>query len=170
MKPLVFFASTVSILLLAQSASAGSSCSTFAKVTGYDAGTESITIEKMSGSERKFFPKTEGAPNTSKIPKKCPSKVLKQDNFPVKATGGRLAITQVRENFSNKMMNDTEDETWLPNKLKELAESGEMVVIVLRQPPGSDKKDPHAVTTIYMPITDEELAEIERLNAQAEDA
>ena len=40
----------------------------------------------------------------------------------------------------------------------------------LRQPPGSPKDAPHQVTTIYMPITEEELAEIERLNNQGEDA
>ncbi len=171
MRLLVTLVSIFSLLTLAAaSAHAGSSCSTFGKVTGYDSASKSITIEKAKGSQRKFFPKPEGAPTTSKIPKKCGSKVMKQESFPVKATGGRLSITQVRANFSGKMLNDTDDDTWVPTKLQELVASGELVVLVLRQPPMGGKKDPHGVTTVYVPITDEELAEIERLNAQASDA
>jgi len=171
MRLVITLVSTVSLLTFAAaSAHAGSSCSTFGKVAGYDAASKSITIEKVKGNSRKYFPKPEGAPSTSKIPKKCGSKVMKQGGFPVKASGGRLSITQLRQNFSGKMLNDADDKEWVPTKLQELAESGEVVVIVLRQPPGSGKKDPYAVTTIYMPITDEELAEIERLESQAEDA
>jgi hypothetical protein len=169
MRSLIIVLVTALGLFAAAGAQAGSSCSTFAKITGYDEASKSITIDKENGSESKFFPKTEGAPNTSKIPKKCRSRVLSQDSFPVKATGGRLSITQVRANFSGKMLNDIKDDAWLPTKLKELVASGEMVVVVLRQPPGSDKKAPYGVTTVYMPITDEELAEIDRLNAQASD-
>lgn len=170
MRLLTFILATLSIILLAaSSAQAGASCSTFAKITGYDEGAQSITIEKTKGNEGKFFPKTEGAPKNSKLPKKCKSKVLSQDSFPVKVSGGRMSITQVRSNFSGKMLNDVDDKTWVPKKLQELVASGEKVVVVLRQPPGSDKKAPHDVTTVYMPITEEETAEIARLDAQVSD-
>ena len=46
-----------------------------------------------------------GAPPTSKIPSQCKSKVLGQDSFPVNVSGGRMSITQVRANFSGKMLN-----------------------------------------------------------------
>ena len=170
MRFIVFALAATGILFAASSAHAGASCSTFAKITGYDEASQSITIEKMKGSESKFFPKTDGAPKTSKIPKKCKSKVLGQGDFPVKSTGGRLSITQVRSNFEGKMLNDPDDKAWVGAKMQELVAAGEVVVVVLRQPPGSDKKAPHQVTTVYMPITPEEEAEIERLNAQAEDA
>jgi hypothetical protein len=41
------------------------------------------------------------------------------------------------------------------------------VVIVIR--PGIGKDAPLGITTIYLPITDEELAEIQRIEAQEED-
>ena len=41
------------------------------------------------------------------------------------------------------------------------------VVVVLR--PGKGKKDAPEMTTIYMPITDEEKAEIARIDNQAKD-
>ena len=157
------------VLFAASSAQAGSSCSTFAKITAYDADAQTITIDKEKGSEQKYFPKTEGAPTVSKIPKGCKSKVLSQDSYPVKSTGGRLAITQFRENFSGKMLNDVDDPAWLANQLVQVIESGEMVLVVLRQPPGGGKDAPYGVTTVYMPITPEEEAEIARLNAQASD-
>ena len=170
MRSLIIVLAAAGVLLAAGSAQAGKSCSTFAKITGYDDATKSITFEKEKGSENKFFPKTEGAPSTSKIPSKCKAKVLSQGTFPVNVSGGRMSITQVRANFSGKMLNDIDDKTWVPTKLQELIASGEMVVVLLRQPPGSDKKAPYGVTTVYLPVTEEELAEIERLNKQAEDA
>ena len=170
MRSLITVAVAAFVLFAAGSAQAGSSCSTFAKITGYDDATHSIKIEKEKGSEAKFFPKTEGAPATSKIPAACKSQVLGQDSFPVTPTGSKMTVTQVRANFSGKMLNDTNDAKWVPTKLKALIASGDMVVVVLRQPPGSDKKAPHGVTTIYLPITDDELAEIQRLNDQASDA
>lgn len=169
MKLPIIVLSALCILLFAASAHAGSSCSSFAKITGYDDASKSITLEKAKGSQTKYFPKPEGAPNTSKIPRKCKSKVMKQDSFKVNVSGGRMKITQVRSNFEGKMLNDLDDKTWVPAKLQELITSGEIVVVLLRQPPGSDKKAPFDVTTVYLPITDEELAEIDRLNAQAED-
>lgn len=169
MRSLIIVLAAAGVLFAAGSAHAGKSCSTFAKITGYDDASKSITLEKTKGSQSKFFPKTDGAPSTSKIPAKCKSKILAQGDYPVNVSGGRMSITQVRANFSGKMLNDIEDKTWVPNKLQELIASGDTVVVLLRQPPGSDKKAPHKVTTIYMPITDEELAEIERLNNQGED-
>jgi len=170
MRLLTILIATAAVLLAAGSAQAGKSCSTFAKITGYDDASKSITFEKMKGSEPKFFPKTDGSTAASKIPSKCKAKVLSQDSYPVNVSGGRMSITQVRSNFSGKMLNDIDDKTWVPTKLQELIASGEMVAILLRQPPGSDKKAPYGVTTVYMPITEEELAEIERLNNQGEDA
>jgi len=170
MRILIITLATLGMLLAAGSAQAGKSCSTFAKITGYDEASKSITIEKQKGNQSKFFPKTDGAPKSSKIPSKCKSKVLSEGSFPVKATGGRLSITQIRSNFEGKMLNDVEDAAWVPTKLKEIQGAGQVVVVVLRQPPGSPKDAPHQVTTVYMPITEEELAEIERLNNQGEDA
>ncbi len=43
-----------------------------------------------------------------------------------------------------------------------------MIIIVVR--PGIAKDSPLGITTVYLPITDEELAEIKRLDEQAEDA
>jgi hypothetical protein len=159
--------SIISLLFAAATAQAGSSCSTFATVKAYDEASKSITIEKAKGSETKFFPKTEGAPKTSKIPAKCKSKVLKQASFPVKATGGRMSITQVRANFSGKMLNDTEDKTWVPKQLEELVDGETTVVVLIRQ--GLGKDAPYGITTIYLPVTQEELDELARLEAQAKD-
>lgn len=170
MRVLTIMIATASILFAAGSAQAGKSCSTFAKITGYDEAAQTITLEKMKGSETKFFPKTDGAPKSSKLPAKCKSRILGQGTFPVKPMGGRMTITQVRSNFEGKMLNDTDDKTWVPKKLNELIAAGETVVVQLRQAPGSPKDAPYGVTTVYVPITEEELAEIERLNNQGEDA
>ena len=35
--------------------------------------------------------------------------------FIVKPVGGRMSVTQVRMNFSGKMLNDLEDHAWLPS-------------------------------------------------------
>ncbi len=169
MRSLIMVLAAAGVLFAAGSAHAGKSCSAFAKITGYDDANKSVTLEKMKGSQSKFFPKTDGAPSASKIPAKCKSRVLAQGDFPVNVSGGRMSITQVRANFSGKMLNDIDDKTWVPQELQKLIDSGETVVVLLRQPPGSDKKAPHKVTTIYLPITEEELAEIERLNNQGED-
>ncbi len=78
-----------------------------------------------------------------------------------------MSVTQVRSNFEGKMLNDTDDPNWVPGKLKELIAAKTQVVIVLR--PGMGKDSPLGVTTLYLPITDEERAEIERIEKQAED-
>jgi len=93
--------------------------------------------------------------------------VTKTPSFVVKPTGGRLSVTQVRSNFEAKMLNDTEDPAWLPAQLQELIEGKTVLVIVIR--PGIGKDAPLGVTTIYLPITEEELAEIKRIDDEAED-
>jgi hypothetical protein len=159
----------ISLLLVASTADA-KSCSTFAVVKSFDAAKSTITLEMKKGDAGKFFVKTEGAPNTSKIPGKCKSKVLKQGDFPVKSSGGRLSISQIRENFSGKMLNDPDDPKWLGNELQKLiADKTEIVVVLRPEMAAKDKDEPHWVSTIYMPATDAELKEIERLNQQAED-
>ena len=55
-----------------------------------------------------------------------------------------MSITQVRSNFSGKMVNNTDEASWMTAQLQSLIDSGEVVVVVLRQPPGSDKKTPYA--------------------------
>ena len=147
---------------------AAKSCSSFAIITAFDAGAKSVQLKVEKGRESKFFPKPEGAPKTSKIPKKCKSKVLKQDNFPVTPTGGKMTVTQVRANFSNKMLNDTEDATWLPKKLEELI-AGKTKVLVVARPPLKDKKGAYGLTTIYLPANQADLDEIKRLDEQAQD-
>jgi hypothetical protein len=76
-------------------------------------------------------------------------------------------VTQVRSNFQGKMLNDLEDPAWLPAQLKKLVGDKTTVVIVIR--PGVGKDAPLGVTTIYLPITEEELAEIKRIEDDAED-
>jgi len=144
------------------------SCSSFALITAYDAAAKSVELKAEKGTESKFFPKPKDAPKNSKIPKKCSSRILNQKSFPVTPTGGRMTVTQVRENFSGKMLNDTDDATWLPKKLEELI-AAKTTVLVVARPPVGDPKGDSGLTTIYLPITDAELAEIKRLEAQAED-
>ena len=143
------------------------SCSAFASIKSYDPDTMTVEIELEKGTERKFFPKPEGTPPISKIPNKCRRRVTKQAQFPVKTTGGRMSVTQVRANFSGKMLNDTDDPEWLPAYLGKLAADETTVVVILK--PGPNRKDPAKLTTIYLPITEEEKAEIKRLEDQAED-
>jgi len=156
----------IPFLCLAAGEAHAKSCTAFVTITSYDPGSSTVELKKAKGSERKFFPKPEGATGT-KIPKKCSSRVFKQDSFPVVATGGRLKITQIRENFSGKMKNDTEDPNWLPAQLKKLIDEKVMVAAILRPPVG--KKKPYGVSAIYLPITPDELKEIERLENLAED-
>lgn len=154
-------------LLWAQQAQA-SSCSLFATITAYDEASSSITIEEGDGKTSQFFPRPEGAPDTTKVPKKCSKRVLKADSFPVKPTGGRLSVTQIRSNFEGKMLNKTDDPAWLPGELRKIVEAQSTVLVVLRPPPG--KKEPYGVTTVYLPVTEEELAEIARIERDVSDA
>ncbi len=144
------------------------SCSGFALFKSYDADADSAEVSWVKGKSRKYFPKPQGSPtDTSKIPGKCNRKITKTTTFVVKATGGRMTATQVRSNFQGKMRNDLDDSAWLPATLKDLIDNETKVVIVVR--PGMAKDAPLGITTVYLPITDEELAEIKRLEDQAED-
>jgi hypothetical protein len=78
-----------------------------------------------------------------------------------------MSVTQFRENFSGKMRNDTDDSSWVSTHLEKLIGDKTKVVAVLR--PGKGKKDAPELTTIYLPITEEEKAEIARIDAQAQD-
>jgi hypothetical protein len=143
------------------------SCSFFAGILSFDEASSSVKLKVLKGSETKFFPKPEGSPTASRLPAKCKGKALKQESYAVKTTGGRMTVTQVRENFSNKMMNETDDPKWLPALFKELNANRTKVLVVLRPPTG--KKSPLNLKTIYLPITVEERKEIERLESQGED-
>ena len=153
---------------LGSAAADAASCSSFAVIKSYDADAKTVEVSFTKGQERKFFPKPEGTPrDSSKIPKQCKRKVRKQTSFAVKPTGGRMSVTQVRSNFEGKMLNDTDDAAWFAAEVGKLVENGTTVVIVIR--PGVGKDAPLGLTTIYLPITEEELAEIKRLDDQAED-
>ncbi len=144
------------------------SCSSFAVVKAFDADASTVQVSHEKGRVTKYFPKPAGTPrDSSKIPKKCNSKITKQSDFKVKSSGGRMTMTQVRTNFRGDMLNDAEDPNWLPTKLKELIASNATVVLVIR--PGMGKDAPLGITTVYLPITEGELAEIKKLDDEAED-
>ncbi len=155
-------------LFFAASQAQAASCSSFVIIKSFDAGSSTVELEHTKGKTRKFFPKPEGTPTgPSKIPSKCKRKITKKTNFPVKATGGRLSMTQIRSNFEGKMQNDADDESWLGKKLQELVDGKTKVVAVFRE--GIGKDAPVGITTLYLPITDEEKVEIKRLEDLAED-
>ena len=81
-----------------------------------------MQVKWEKGSESRFFPKTEGTPaNNSKLPAKCKTRLTKNTNeFEVKPVGGRMSVTQVRMNFSGKMLNDLEDPAWLGARIEKL--------------------------------------------------
>jgi hypothetical protein len=144
------------------------SCSSFSVIKSYDAASSTVEVEHRKGSVRKYFPRPEGGPtDTTKIPGSCRGKTKKATSFVVKSSGGRLTMTQVRSNFDGKMLNDADDSNWLPTKLGQLIEAQTLVVLVIR--PGLGKDALLGITTVYLPITDDELAEIKRLESQAED-
>ena len=155
-------------LCLGSAQADAASCSSFAVIKAYDADAKTVEVSFEKGNKRKFFPKPEGTPrNADKIPDKCKRKVTKAPSFVVKPTGGKMSVTQVRSNFEAKMLNDTDDPAWLPAKLKELIEAKTLVVILIR--PGVGKDAPLGITTIYLPITEEEKAEIKRIDEDAKD-
>jgi len=144
------------------------SCSSFAVIKSHDAEANTVEVEYEKGRTTKYFPKPEGTPrDSSKIPNPCKGKVLKQTSLVVKPTGGRMTVTQVRSNFEGKMQNDTDDPAWLAARLKELIDAKTEVVVVVR--PGMGKDAPLGMTTLYLPITEEEKAEIQRIEDDAED-
>ena len=161
----------IALLLVATTADARS-CSTFAKIEAFDTETSMMTIKVTKGNSQKFFPKPEGSgTGNSKIPKKCKTRILKKGSFEVRTTGGRLKLTQIRSNFNDNMLNNPDDSKWVGAELDKLIADKTKVVVVLRPIMGAKdkKKAPHWVSTIYMPITQPELDEIARLDAQGED-
>jgi len=155
-------------LVFASAQAEAKSCSSFAVIKSYDSAGQTVEVEYKKGRTNKFFPKPEGTPaDSSKVPGVCTGRMLKETKLAVKATGGRMSVTQIRSNFSGKMQNDTDDPAWLPAKLKELIDGKTEVVIIVR--PGIGKNDPVGMTTVYLPITDEEKAEIKRIEEDAKD-
>jgi hypothetical protein len=155
-------------LVFASAQAEAASCSSFALIKSYDADATTVEVEYKKGRQTKYFPKPEGTPaDSSKIPRGCKGRVLKQTSLVVTPTGGRMTVTQIRSNFEGKMQNDTDDPAWLPAKLKELIEAETEVVIVVR--PGMGKDAPLEMTTLYLPITEEEKAEIQRIEDDAQD-
>lgn len=145
------------------------SCSSYAIFTGYDAKANMVELKFGRGRVQKFFPRPEGAPaDSTKVPGVCTGKVTREKKLGVTPTGGRMSVTQVRTNFDGKMLNDTDDAEWLPKQFKQLIDAKTEVVIVVRPGMGKDK-DKLEITTIYLPITPEEEAEIKRLESQAEE-
>lgn len=143
------------------------SCSNFAVIKSYDAAKNVVEVEPERGRLNKFFPRPEGSPaDSTKAPAPCKGKISKLTEHEVTTTGGKLSITQVRSNFEGKMLNDVSDKEWLAKKLQELIKNKTEVVIVIR---AEKRAKMGELTTIYLPITDEELAEIERIEKQAED-
>jgi hypothetical protein len=155
-------------LCLASAQARAASCASFAVLKSYDAAASTVEVDYNKGNMKKYFPRPEGSPSDStKIPKPCRGKVTKTKQLVVKPTGGRMTVTQIRSNFEGKMLNDTSDPNWLPAELKKLIDAKTEIVIIVR--PGMGKDAPLGITTLYLPITDEELAEIQRIEKQAED-
>lgn len=149
-------------------AQAAGSCSSFAVIKSYDAAKQLVEVDWEKGKMDKFFPKPEGTPRDSmKVAKPCRSRTKKVNTLHVKPTGGRMSVTQIRSNFEGKMLNELENESWLPNHLQKLIADKTEVVIVVR--PSMSNEDELNLTTVYLPITDEEKAEIKRIEEQAED-
>lgn len=164
---LVLFAVAALLFLPVDAMAARGSCSSFAKIKSFDAAASTVTLKFGKGNQNKYFPRPEGGATVSKLPSGCKGRATRQGDYPVKATGGRLSITQIRSNFEGKMLNDTDDPTWLPKQIEKLIADKTQIVVVIR--PGLKKTDPLGLTTIYMPITDAEKKEIERIESQAED-
>ncbi len=144
------------------------SCSTFVQFQSYDAEEQTAEVKFTKGSNSRYFPKPEGSPSDStKIPKKCTKRVTRKSTVQIKPSGGRMTVTQLRMNFSGKMLNDLDDSGWVVGQLEKLISDKTKVVAVLR--PAKSKKDPPELTTIYLPVTEEEIAEIARIDAQAQD-
>jgi hypothetical protein len=163
----VYVLSGVAAAFFAGQAQAAS-CSAFVVLKSFDAAKSTVEVDYGSGNVSKYFPKPEGSPrDSSKIPATCKGNVTKQKDLVVKGTGGRMSITQIRTNFEGKMLNNPDDPAWLPAKLDELIKAKTQVVIVVR--PGIAKNSPLGITTMYLPAGPEDLAEIKRLEAQAED-
>ena len=165
---LAFLVFAVLALCLGSAQAKAASCSSFAVIKSYDAAAKTVEISYEKGNLGKFFPRPEGdTQEGSRIAKGCRGKVKKTTTLVVKPTGGRMTVTQLRSNFEGKMVNDPDDPASLPAQLETLIAEQTPVVVVIR--PGIGKDAPLGITTIYLPITDEELAEIQRIEAQEED-
>lgn len=159
---------TLLALGLAAPRAEAQSCSSFVQIKGFDAAAKTVSVSYERGSQARYFPKPEGATTeTTKIPNKCPGKVTRHTDLAVEPTGGRMTVTQIRSNFEGRMLNDTEDAAWLPARLEKLKADETTVVAVIR--PGKKRTDTPELTTIYLPITEEEKQEIARIDAQAEE-
>jgi hypothetical protein len=155
-------------LSLGSTQAKAASCSSFAVIKSYDADAKTVEISYEKGKLSKYFPRPEGASQErSMVPKKCRSKVKKTTILKVKPTGGKMTVTQLRSNLDGKMLNDTEDPAWLPARLNQLIADQAPVIVVIR--PGIGKDAPLGITTVYLPITDEELADIKRMEDEADD-
>ena len=143
------------------------SCSSFVIIKGYKADEAKVLVEHKKGSISKYFPKPEGTPgDTTKVPGKC-KKSARKKTLAVKASGGRMSVTQFRTNFEGKMLNDTDSDEWFAGEIQKLIDAKTEVVAVIR--PGRKKDDPIALTTIYLPAGPDDLAEIKRLEDQAQE-
>src|SRR5262245_39153197 len=160
--------SCAAVLALGAARADAASCSAFVVIKSFDPKASTINVDYGNGSVSKYFPKPEGSPGDStKIPSSCKGNVTKSKDLVVKGTGGRMSATQVRTNFEGKMLNNLDDANWLPAKLAELIKAKTQVVLIIR--PGMAKNAPLGVTTLYLPAGPEDLAEIKRLEDQAED-
>lgn len=156
------------VLFFAPTTAFAKSCSEFATITAYDADAHTVKLKFKKTSRRKFFPRPDtGGSTPSKLPGKCKGKVKKQGKYPVKETGGRMSVTQIRMNFAGKMLNDTEDPTWLPAQLDKLVADKTLVAVIIR--PGMNKERTLELTTIYLPVNEEELKEIARIESEVVD-
>ncbi len=88
----------VAFALASAQAQAAASCSSFAVIKSYDANAKLAEVDFDKGKERRYFPKPDGTPTQSKLPKKCSRKLTKKPNLAVNPTGGRMSVTQVRMN------------------------------------------------------------------------
>ena len=159
----------VFLLGIAAPRAEAASCSVFIKVKSYDLEAKTVDVEYTRGSQSRYFPKPEGSTTTTtKIPKKCSKRITKKNpTLPFKPTGGRMSVTQFRTNFSGKMLNSIEDPKWVSGEFDKLIADETTVCAILR--PSKRKGEPPQLTTIYLPITDEERAEIKRIEADAVD-
>ena len=162
------FLLVAAVPFLAAAHAQAASCSAFGIIKSYDEAGSTVEVEFTKGKATKFFPRVSGATgDITKIPKTCKRSALKNSTVPVKATGGRMSVTQIRNNLSGKMLNDTDDAAWFKTEVDKLIAAGEPLVLVLRL--GKKRGDPAPMTTIYLPATAEDLAEIQRLEEQVSD-
>ena len=138
-------------------------------IKSYDLEAKTVEVKYTKGSQSRYFPKPEGSTSTTtKIPRKCSKRLTKKNTtLPFKPTGGRMSVTQFRSNFSSKMLNNTDDPKWVSGEFDKLIADETTVLALLR--PGRKRGDPPQLTTIYLPITDEERAEIKRIESDAVD-